>query len=1132
MGETDNMSGFKDVINMKKLINYYDQSLRQADLESYVPDKNDCLKISNEDFKNGILLNEDLDKFLGDKEEIEITIFPIQLLTEGYSKKHLYPLIMPALLRKDGTLNFIENSIPWIPRDMLAPSENSYYDAIGETDKYFEFIDKHSFEDLKWSDYLKLTSKLFKYVTGLGLFEDYDDLLNKTSSVAGVLLSKGVPDGGFARKIVQLYESIEETKTKLPLLENFLGRDESVSANLLNEDERLLMEAKHLGQMKPSFGLSPSQREVIEHMNALKDGEILGVTGPPGTGKTTLLQSVIASNWIQAALDEDDAPICVVSSTNNQAVTNVIDSFKIDTDTKSKFDIDRLPETGFLQCLKDNMSDLEHRWIPEFDSYGLYIASSSNKSEMKMKLTSFRPDQIERAVTSEKLESMNGRFLAEFERTFDIKVKSVKIAHELLHKWIHQLSEDLSELVLKRKVSLTYEDEVHKIEAEMERYHIKISKLNGSIESLQALKAEWDDFYANSKKHFYLLPSRKSKDKADLRESFSEIKGIASIHDEIATLGAKNDEIEQDNIEYAKLNEQKIRLESADLQYQHLCKTYKIDRSADIESQLDMGIRYILFIITSHYWESRWLLEMNRRDKAGKLGKAIHTEDEYIQLWHRYAMLMPCIVGTLYQLPPFFTFENKPLFNQIDLLITDESGQVSPEIATDILSLAKKYLAVGDTKQIEPIWSLSELVDKANIKRLVTRSPEDLSKFIDQGLSVSSGNLMEIAQRRSRFNKFDYMGGLFLSEHRRCLPEIISYCNDLAYDGKLQACRRPSKKYYDGKLPPMGYGHISGKLIRSHGSYANPVEANVIASWIKSEKAALLKMYGKDKIGDVLAVITPFSAQKLQILHALKQNDFGKNDITVGTVHAMQGAERPVIIFSTVYTALDSLTNDHFFFNTNINMLNVAVSRAKDSFLVFGDTGIFKLEGDSPSDKLARIIFAKESNAIRGLEKFEVTGDTRVKTLTGAEQHDDELIADIEEAKKSVYIVSPFVSEYTLINYCQEILTGIRHKTEQGVNVYVFVSPDLNKKRESSFKAGLNILEAYGAQVFKLNHVHSKMVMIDKKIIIEGSFNWFSAYRDVKHDFYNLDTSIVYSGDAAKKEIESRYKVLKARWIK
>ncbi|MQS90099.1 hypothetical protein [Companilactobacillus mishanensis] len=180
---------------MKKLIKYYDQSLRQADLESYVPDKNDCLKISNEDFKNGILLNEDLDKFLGDKEEIEITIFPIQLLTEGYSKKHLYPLIMPALLRKGGTLNFIENSIPWIPRDMLAPSESSYYDAIGETDKYFEFIDKHSFEDLKWSDYLKLTSKLFKYVTGLGLFDDYDDLLNKTSSVAGILISKGVPDG-------------------------------------------------------------------------------------------------------------------------------------------------------------------------------------------------------------------------------------------------------------------------------------------------------------------------------------------------------------------------------------------------------------------------------------------------------------------------------------------------------------------------------------------------------------------------------------------------------------------------------------------------------------------------------------------------------------------------------------------------------------------------------------------------------------------------------------------------------------------------------------------------------------------------------------------------------------------------
>ena len=55
--------------------------------------------------------------------------------------------------------------------------------------------------------------------------------------------------------------------------------------------------------------------------------------------------------------------------------------------------------------------------------------------------------------------------------------------------------------------------------------------------------------------------------------------------------------------------------------------------------------------------------------------------------------------------------------------------------------------------------------------------------------------------------------------------------------------------------------------------------------------------------------------------------------MTVGTVHALQGAERDVVIFSPVY----SKHADGGFIDLSPSMLNVAVSRAKDAFLVFGD---------------------------------------------------------------------------------------------------------------------------------------------------------------------------------------------------
>ena len=62
----------------------------------------------------------------------------------------------------------------------------------------------------------------------------------------------------------------------------------------------------------------------------------MAVDGPPGTGKTTLLHSVIASLWVNAALQRVEPPVIVVSSTNNQAVTNVLDSLEQAADVQRR----------------------------------------------------------------------------------------------------------------------------------------------------------------------------------------------------------------------------------------------------------------------------------------------------------------------------------------------------------------------------------------------------------------------------------------------------------------------------------------------------------------------------------------------------------------------------------------------------------------------------------------------------------------------------------------------------------------------------------------------------------------------------------------------------------------------------
>ena len=85
--------------------------------------------------------------------------------------------------------------------------------------------------------------------------------------------------------------------------------------------------------------------------------------------------------------------------------------------------------------------------------------------------------------------------------------------------------------------------------------------------------------------------------------------------------------------------------------------------------------------------------------------------------------------------------------------------------------------------------------------------------------------------------------------------------------------------------------------------------------------------------------------------------------MTVGTVHALQGAERPVIIFSPVY----SKDADGSFIDSSSSMLNVAVSRAKDSFLVFGDMDVFRAAPQTtPRGLLAQFLLNYPANHLSG----------------------------------------------------------------------------------------------------------------------------------------------------------------------
>ena len=120
----------------------------------------------------------------------------------------------------------------------------------------------------------------------------------------------------------------------------------------------------------------------------------------------------------------------------------------------------------------------------------------------------------------------------------------------------------------------------------------------------------------------------------------------------------------------------------------------------------------------------------------------------------------------------------------------------------------------------------------------------------------------------------------------------------------------------------------------------------------------IFEYYKEINPNNVLGIITPFKAQAVMIRNVLKQilPKEVSNKITVGTIHVLQGGERKIIIMSTTYGKDEGC----FFIDNNKSLMNVAVSRAEDSFLVFGNIECLKDETTSPSGLLKSFITKME----------------------------------------------------------------------------------------------------------------------------------------------------------------------------
>ena len=221
-------------------------------------------------------------------------------------------------------------------------------------------------------------------------------------------------------------------------------------------------------------------------------------------------------------------------------------------------------------------------------------------------------------------------------------------------------------------------------------------------------------------------------------------------------------------------------------------------------------------------------------------------------------------------------------------------------------------------------------------------------------------------------------------------------------------------------------------------------------------------------------------------------------------------------------------------------MLNVAVSRAKDSFLVFGDMDLFEIQpGSSPRGLLAKYLFASTSNVLQFEYKERQdlsTAQTQISTLNGVEQHDAFLNQTFNAIGKSITIVSPWLTWQKLEQ--TGFLASMTQARARGVDITVVTDKTFNtehadfekrKEKHQRLNDAVEKLNEMGIVTKLVNRVHSKIVIGDEGLLCIGSFNWFSAARDEKYQRY--DTSMVYRGESLKGEIKTIYSSLEQRQL-
>lgn len=313
--------------------------------------------------------------------------------------------------------------------------------------------------------------------------------------------------------------------------------------------------------------------------------------------------------------------------------------------------------------------------------------------------------------------------------------------------------------------------------------------------------------------------------------------------------------------------------------------------------------------------------------------------DKYAaSLFQGFALAVPVISSTFASIGSFLRYVGR---EDIGLVLADESGQAMPQAAAGVIWRCRRVIAVGDPLQIEPVVTIHDKTIEF-LKNYYKQSAFVASKTTSvQSLADAANNYIGIRE----LDGTNFYVGSPLLVHGRCQKRIFDIANIIAYNETMIYNTVDREESVCAWIDVKGQSQNKHFVLEQAKRILPIIKNEFIASWNKNGKSEIPSLF----------IISPFRNVKAGLASYYRDNDFlyhnicESNDVeckqnikdwirdNIGTIHTFQGKEADTVIICLGVDSGEKENGAVEWACGRPNILNVAVTRAKNNLYIVGD---------------------------------------------------------------------------------------------------------------------------------------------------------------------------------------------------